>query len=209
MWFGFIASAVIVLAALIFAPWRSFFSVSHRVLLWLAYSSIMGFVWLLKVELSAVIAVHLSMMSAAVFLFGLPLAIIAGVFGLVAVQLVMAIDLHNLGLNFLLSVAYPVFGAIIALQVVTRIPFNNLFVFILGGGFFGAVFTVIFTVINAYAIFWIFNAWSLEVILEDHFWLYGMSLFPEGFINGATISTITVLWPDLVKSYDDKRYLGD
>ena len=32
--------------------------------------------------------------------------------------------------------------------------------------------------------------------------------FPEGFLNGAVISALTVFYPDIVKTYDDVRYLG-
>ncbi len=33
-------------------------------------------------------------------------------------------------------------------------------------------------------------------------------LFPEGFINGAVVSALAVFAPELLRSYDDERYLG-
>ena len=32
--------------------------------------------------------------------------------------------------------------------------------------------------------------------------------FPEGFLNGTLISAFAVFYPDMVKTYDDVRYLG-
>ncbi|GAA6167775.1 hypothetical protein [Sessilibacter corallicola] len=197
------------LLIVLFAPWRAFFSVSQRVLLWLFYAFSLASVWLLEVKVADVFSVHLSMMTAAVFLFGFRLAILAGVFGLFAHQLVSPFMWDVLGLNFLLTVVMPAVGTYIALKIVALVPINNLFVFILGGGFFGAILSVLVTVASGLALFGIFNAWSLTVVIKDHLWLYGMSLFPEGFINGAIVSTTTVLWPHLVKTYDDHRYLDD
>jgi uncharacterized membrane protein len=34
-------------------------------------------------------------------------------------------------------------------------------------------------------------------------------LFPEGFINGMLVTTLTVFYPDLVKTFDDRHYLAD
>jgi uncharacterized membrane protein len=209
MWFSNIASCLILLSVFVFAPWKAFFSVTQRVFLWLFYAFTLALIWLLNVSIVDVFAIHLSLMTAAVFLFGFPLAIMAGVFGLLAYQLVSPIMWENIGLNFLLTVFFPALGARLALKIVALVPINNLFVFILGGGFFGAILSVIVTVISGFILFGVFNAWSLTVLLRDHAWLYGMSLFPEGFINGAIISTTTVLWPDLVKCYDDHRYLDD
>lgn len=209
MWFSTISACLIMLLIVLFAPWRAFFSVSQRVLLWLFYAFSLASVWLLEVKVADVFSVHLSMMTAAVFLFGFRLAILAGVFGLFAHQLVSPFMWDVLGLNFLLTVVMPAVGTYIALKIVALVPINNLFVFILGGGFFGAILSVLVTVASGLALFGIFNAWSLTVVIKDHLWLYGMSLFPEGFINGAIVSTTTVLWPHLVKTYDDHRYLDD
>lgn len=209
MWFSNILACLLFLAVIALAPWKDFFMVFQRVLLWLGYSVALASVWLLEVKVLDVFAIHLSLMTAAVFLLGFPLAVTAGAFGLLAHQLVSPFMWDNLGLNFLLTVVVPALGASLALRLVAMVPINNLFVFILGGGFFGAILSVLITVLSAFVLFFIFNAWSLTVVLKDHAWLYGMSLFPEGFINGAIVSTTTVLWPNLVKSYDDHRYLDD
>jgi uncharacterized membrane protein len=43
----------------------------------------------------------------------------------------------------------------------------------------------------------------------DNWPLVSLVLFPEGFINGMIITTLTVFYPQVVKTFDDKHYLGD
>lgn len=36
-----------------------------------------------------------------------------------------------------------------------------------------------------------------------------LMMFPEGFLNGMIVTTLTVFYPGLVKTFDDSYYLGD
>ena len=78
----------------------------------------------------------------------------------------------------------------------------------MGGGFFGAMLTTGLTAVGALALFWLLDAWSLQIVLQDNLWLFAVSMFPEGFMGGAVLTVVTVLWPWLVKSYDEDRYLS-
>ncbi len=208
-WLSVVASVLGVLLSLITTPWKAFFSVSARSLLWLGYWLVLTFVWSLRVPVSGVIAMHLTALTAAVFIFGWSLTLLLGVLALVANQLLQPAPWFAFPGSVLLGVLMPVLAARIAFEVVNRIPVNNLFVFILGGGFFGSVFTVAFSALAAWFWFWLTGAWSLRVVLADNLIIYALSAFPEGFIGGSVLTTVTVLWPDLVKNYDDNRYLSD
>ncbi len=209
LWFCLIASGGLLLIAFLLTPWRAFLAVRDRSLMWLGYWLVVSFVWLLKIPLAGILAMHLTVLTAAVFIFGWALTLLIGALALLAGQLLQPLPWYTLPVNFWLGVAMPVAASWLVQQFIARVPVNNLFMFILGGGFAGSIFTVFVTLLASLFWYWLFSLDSLLVTLSDHAWLYVMSIFPEGFIGGAVLSTVTVLKPDLVKSYDDDRYLSD
>jgi uncharacterized membrane protein len=92
------------------------------------------------------------------------------------------------------------------LYFIDKLRIQNLFVYILGGGFFGSMLTVILTGVVALMTLWVSGS-SLQFPVFDNVYLFAMLTFPEGFINGAIITALTIVRPDLVKTYDDKFYL--
>lgn len=208
-WVATVLSSLGLLAALVLCPWRAFFQVRPRSVLWLGYWLVLTFVWSLRIPMGEIMAMHLTALAPAVFIFGAPLALLLASLALVSSQLLQPLTWQVLPLNWLLGVLLPVAGAWLARVLVNRLPLNNLFVFILGGGFGGSILMVVVTVAGSLMFLSAFSVPSLVVVLQDHLWLFGLSAFPEGFIGGAVLSTITVLWPGLVKNYDDQRYLSN
>ena len=86
---------------------------------------------------------------------------------------------------------------------------KNLFVFMLGGGFLGGMLTVQGMALSGLLYVGLFGPDPLWVIAWDNYYLSWLLMFPEGFMNGAFITVLAVMKPDLVKTYDDGAYLGD
>jgi uncharacterized membrane protein len=42
---------------------------------------------------------------------------------------------------------------------------------------------------------------------QEHFIVFVLMTFPEGFVNGLIATVMTVLYPDMVKTYRDDWYL--
>jgi uncharacterized membrane protein len=42
---------------------------------------------------------------------------------------------------------------------------------------------------------------------REHFMVFLLMTFPEGFVNGIIATVMTVLYPDMVKTYRDDWYL--
>jgi uncharacterized membrane protein len=203
-----ILGLLIFCAAVLCAPWRRFLSQRSRPLVWLGYAVVLALLWSLRVAPNEVLAFHISAIAAAVFVFGLRLTLLMGAFALMINQLVVPLPDYTWALNFLLSAAMPAIAVALFGRVIHRLPSNNLFVFMLGGGFLGAVLGVLATSAGAYLLFYWFASPSLAIVLLDYWPVVAMSLFPEGFIGGGVLTTFTVLWPGLVKLYDDQRYLS-
>lgn len=208
LWVAGIFGSLILLLALITAPWRAFFVARERSLLWLGYWLLISSIWQLRIPASELMYVHLCGLTAAVFIFGSRLTIVLGALAVIGNQLLQPMDWYCLAAHFLLAVVYPVYCAAIVRFIIARIPVDNLFVFLLGGGFLGAMATTAMATLAAWLTFWLMGAWGLRVILQDNLWLFALSMFPEGFMGGAMLTTVTVLWPGLVKSYDEDRYLS-
>jgi uncharacterized membrane protein len=92
---------------------------------------------------------------------------------------------------------------------VRRLRSNNLFLYLLGVGFGGGILAMLATVLVAL---------GMLLLCDQHAWVNGalqnwplilLVLFPEGFINGMLVTTLTVFYPHLVKTFDEQHYLGD
>lgn len=208
LWCCYVFTGIGLLLALMSAPWRPFFSLRERSMLWLGYWIVVSFVWLLRIPVNELMAVHLCGLTAAVFIFGWSLTVLLGALAVLSNQIIAPEPWFSVCSHFVLAVLIPVSCAGMVRYAIDRIPVNNLFVFLLGGGFFGAMIVTIVSALMALALFAVLGAWGLRVVVQDNLWLFAVSMFPEGFMAGAVLTIVTVLWPSLVKTYDEDRYLS-
>ena len=84
---------------------------------------------------------------------------------------------------------------------------QNLFIFMLGAGFGGGILSMLVVAIVSLALFWLIGQgeWTRNAV--ENWPLLSLILFPEGFINGMLVTTLTVFYPGLVKTFDDAFYL--
>ncbi len=209
-------SAVALLVSLWWLPWQALRVRPLRQHMVWAASLAVGLFWQLQVEVRELLALHPLLMMLLVMVFGCPLALWVGALGLCVGQLMqLALPLghlqpiSNLAVQYFLNVLVPGLTAVAILKLIERLPIRNLFVYILGGGFIGAMVTVQAMAAASWLYVRLFGPEPLLVIVSDHYYLTLLMMFPEGFINGAVVSTLTVLAPELVKTYDDHRYLDD
>ncbi len=85
---------------------------------------------------------------------------------------------------------------------------TNLFVYLLGCGFFGAVVAGLASRGANAATLVLSGAWPSERVGEELGVIVALLTLPEGVINGMILSVLTVYRPAWVKEFDDRRYLG-
>jgi len=202
------------LIAVYIAPWRAFFAAGERQHSLLAAILALGCFWLLNVEVRESLALHPLAMTATVMVFGWALAIIGGALALLFSHgldslLEGALVWGNYPVDCVLSVVVPAGATSLVLHVIQRIRVRNLFIYMLGGGFLGAMISIQLMAAATVILLHITGATELAAMAEEHYMIFGLLMFPEGFINGAIVTLLTVLWPDIVKTYDDHRYLDD
>ncbi len=186
------------LAALLRAPWRELAARQERMSAFGVAMVVLPMLWSMSPELPGGMKLHLLGMTAITLVFGWHLAMFAGVMAALVMVVVGSWPLPSLPFNLLLTVAVPVTVSAGVLAAANRLRRTNLFVYMLGVGFFGSMLAIGATLT--------LGNWLLDARL-DHA-VVMLLTFPEGFINGAVISALTVFYPELVRTYDDVRYLG-
>lgn len=188
----------LLLAALIRAPWRQLLAKQERMNALGAAIVVLPLLWSMSPELPGGEKLHLLGMTAVTLLFGWQLAVIAGALAAGVLLVVGSWTPAALPLNMLLVVVVPVLVSSAVLAAANRLPRTNLFVYMLGVAFVGSMLAIGVSL-------WI-GSRMLGTDL-DHA-LVMLMTFPEGFINGAVISAMAVFAPELLRTFDDERYLG-
>lgn len=188
----------LLLAALISAPWRALLARQERMTALGVSIAVLPLLWSMSPPLPGGIHLHLLGMTTVTVVFGWQLALLAGLLAGGVLVFVGNWTLPALPINFLLTVTVPVLVSGAILVAANRLRRTNLFVYMLGVGFFGSMVAIGATLALGNHL--------LETGL-DHA-LVMLLTFPEGFVNGAVISALTVFYPELVRTYDDERYLG-
>lgn len=193
--------------ALRYAPYRALMQAPIRQHgFYIAILSLTLF-WILSVKIHAGVDIHPLLMTTMVMVFGWCLAVIGGSIAQIVLILLGQADGFSYATNTLLTVLIPATISWGVVQLIRRVQFKNLFIYMLGGGFFGAMLTVFSVTIAALAVFRLIELDSMGNIEASTLPLILVLMFPEGFINGTLVTALTVFFPDLVKTFDDKKYL--
>ncbi len=189
------------------APWKMLISSGVRQHVFGLSIIVLAVFWQLKVEVRDLFILHPLLMMWVVIVFGGSLGLWVGSLAFLLTY-ALAGDLKiALAVPLLFSVVVPVCVATIILKIIERISWRNVFVFMLGGGFIGAMITVQAMAFLQWLYIGAFGPAPLWVIASDNYYLTLLMMFPEGFINGALVTVLTIFTPDLVKTYDDRHYL--
>ncbi len=161
--------------------------------------ALLAVLWLGGIQVQDNVMVHLLGLTPVVLIFGWELALLCGYLAAVVLALLGFWPWAALPLEILLSVLVPVVVTQGLLWLADLLPRTNLFVYLLGVGFLGGVFSMLATLSMASHI----QGWSLDHPLAL------LLAFPEGFISGAVVTALTIFAPSIMRTYDDIRYLGE
>lgn len=223
-WLSSLISVPLLLVAIRQAPWRQLLVNQTRQHIMFGAVLALALLWLLQVEVRGAIAIHPLLMTVTTMVFGWSFALIIGSCALLALEIYqlplralqmdwdMALaqfDLGCLPVDFCLSVLVPASWAWCVLWLVDRWKFKNPFTYFWGVGFFGAMLSCVLIGLSALVLFGISGSDIHLHNTQEHFFVFLLMTFPEGFANGLIATVMTVLYPDLVKTYRDDWYLKD
>ncbi|MFZ5722433.1 MAG: energy-coupling factor ABC transporter permease [Pseudomonadota bacterium] len=205
---GALAAAVLLLVLYV-APWRQLRAVPMRQHLFFLVTLCLALLWAGSFRPATGITLHLLGMTAATLLLGGALATLAALLALLFLALLERAAFPALPLGWLLSAVVPAFTVSLLLRLPARFGFSNLFVFLLGIGFAGAMVSVLAVALCGLLVLAAAGQEALVAAALRHATMLPLLLFPEGFLNGAVVSMLTVYFPHLVRGFDENRFLGD
>ena len=206
LWLTAIATILIVAWSCLTAHWQGLKARSSRQHLWFGSILFLGIFWGLGISVRDVFLFHPMLVTSLVFIFGLRLSLIAGFVAQCITHVIFDFPLQSFGLSYLCSIVAPAVFIQGLILLIKRIKVQNLFIYILGGGFLGGIFSIGIIVFTS-AIMVQTSSPNIESVFFDNLTVLVLLCFPEGFCNGAIVSTLTVFAPDLVRTYDDDFYL--
>lgn len=191
-------------------PLRSVLAVPLRQHLILGSAIALLLTWKIAANLKGLdFELHLFGITAVVMLIGSSPALIAGALALVLQTLISpTIGWTAFAVNFVIGILLPVVISAACLGLIARLPQKNLFAYMLGAGFAGAIATRLVTTLLIYLLWHNSGDISLADTADAYLpWMLLIS-FPEGFVNGMVITAITVYLPHWMRSFDEQRYMG-
>jgi len=194
--------------ALLVAPWGALIKVPERQHLFFFAIICLVILWLIKITWVKGFLLHPLGMTAVTVIFGWRLAIILGSIALLAFELLSHGQWMSMPVDYLFTVLLPVTLSYLLIRLVQSWQSRNLFVFVLGVGFIGAMLGVLIDVGLIMLLAYSVGYQTFVDQLGHKFAIIIMLLNVEGFLNGAVVTAMSVFAPQLVKSFDDRKYLG-
>lgn len=199
--------SVAALLALWNAPLRALAAAPERQHLWFASTLALAVAWNWGPEVMRGVHVHLLLLMVYTAVFGWSLAVLGGLLMGAILWAYQGWAIEGLPLTLLFQVVVPATLSFGVVRWVLRLRTRNLFFYILGAGFFGAMGVRIVTALLLGGYLAVFEL-PLAEALWEHSSVYWLMVYAEGFLNGMLLTSITVFKPDLVKTFDDEKYLG-
>ncbi len=212
LWLAIAAGLVMLVACSLcawYAPWPAIRQVSVRQHLLLGGIFSCVLLWLMSVHIIDSLWLHFLGITALVTLVGLRFALLVGAVATALFALLIDQPLAGAPPAWLATVAAPALVSRLVVYRVRGLRSNNLFLYLLGVGFAGGMLAMLATVLASLGLLWLCDQqlWVTEAL--QNWPLLLLILFPEGFINGMIVTTLTVFYPQLVKTFDETHYLGD
>lgn len=205
-----LAALLCLLTAVWTAPWPALRAATERqhvllgglvalLLLW----------WLLSLEVTDGITIHLLGVTSLTLIVGWRLTILGGTLVLFAYLWLEQQALSAAPLAWLFSLLVPATVTRVLVHVLRRYGFRNLFVYLLGAGFGGGLLSMLTAALLTVPVFWLLGQADWLRAMQENWPFLLLLMFPEGFINGMLVTAFTVFYPEVVKTFDDEYYLEE
>ena len=207
LWASNVLFLLLLLLAIIFAPWKVLLSKEENQHVFLGAVVILLTLWGIKAGISPGLGFHHLGATLFTLMFGWPLAIVGLCITMIASLLLQSPDWASLGINGLLSVVIPVFVSYLILRLSQKWLPDNFFIYIFICAFFGAGIAIAISRLSAIALMSLISVYPDEQLIEESLQYLPLFMFPEAFVTGMLITIFVVYRPDWVATFDDERYI--
>ncbi len=190
------------------APWRQVLEVPLRQhLVFGSCLALVGF-WMMSFEVNEALVLHPLLITSVALMVGFRLSAIIGGIATMFYLLLTDYSLVLWGMHWWVNVLLPAGFIVWVNHWLRRHNPANLFFYTLGIGFLGAGLTM--PIAAGYALLMAyFSSVDLASLFQtiEPMWIL-LAMFPEAFINGMIVSSITVFFPDWMKTFDEDYFLS-
>ena len=165
--------------------------------------------WWMQAGAHAGLEFHLLGLTSMVLLFGWRLALVGGGLALFALAAGGVYDWPALGLNGLLGVVLPVLLADRLHEGIYRWLPKHYFVYLMVAAHFSSMLVIAAVAVSGGLVLLLTGAYGWGRVGGDFFVFLPLVMLPEGFLNGALLTMLTLLKPEWVRSFDDRDYIDN
>lgn len=204
--------ALLVLAAILFfvgrhIPFAALKEDKSRQHLVFGATALTFFMWIFRAGIFQGLDVHFLWLTSLTLILGFRYALFAGLAALLGITAVGNESWQMLGVNGLIGVVMPVsVSYLIYLVSFHKIP-RHLFVYIFVCAFFPGAIVIALKLALLGSYYAIDGIYSWDTVIDNYMLLIPLILFPEGFINGVTMTLLVIYKPEWVYTFHDKFYL--
>ncbi|MEC7468877.1 MAG: energy-coupling factor ABC transporter permease [Pseudomonadota bacterium] len=152
-------------------------------------------------------SVHFMWLVALALILGFRFSIIAATLALLGVTIVGKESWAMLGVNGLLGVAAPIaFGYLIFMLAFHKLP-RNLFIYIFMCAFLPGALAIALKIALMSGYYVMDDVYTWSTVKDSYLILIPLLLFPEGMLNGMTMTILIIYFPGLAYTFHDKFYI--
>lgn len=163
--------------------------------------------WLFRTGIYPGLNVHFLWLSALPLVLGLRWAIIASAIALICITLAGLEDISMLGINGLLGCLAPIAMSYLIFSLSFHKLPRHLFIYIFVCAFAGGIISLALKMLLMSGYYYLNGIYDWQTIMDNYLILTPLLLFPEGMLNGMTITLLIIYLPGWVSTFYDKHYL--
>ena len=192
--------------ALRWANWRRL-AQREQLHVFLGASVFLMLLWTLRTEIQPGFSWHLSGMVSLTLMFGWSLALIGGSLTLVGITLAGLNDWGGYLPSVLIEVLMPATLTQVVLGLVRAYLPKHYFIYVFINAFLAAGLISLLMALATTGLLLAVGAYSLQRLQDTYLLFLPLMFFPEGVLNGWTMSVLVGFRPDWVGSFRDEEYL--
>lgn len=191
---------------LVGAPWR-LLTVNGLWPLFIGACLALILLWSMRISVHAGLDLHLLGLSSMVLLFGWRLALVGGGLALLVLTVGGPHDWAALGINVLIGVVLPVLLAQCLHELIHRWLPRHYFVYLMVAAHFSSMLVMATVLVSSGLLMLLLGVQPWGRVGGEYFLFLPLLMLPEGFLNGALLTMLTLLKPEWVRSFDDREYI--
>ena len=206
VWVGNLLFALVLLLALIRAPWFHLRD-PQATNIWLGACVAVLLLWTLNGGIVEGMGFHLLAVTILTLMFGWQFAVISVALILVGVALNHDCGWGTFGWNGLSMGGVPIAVTTAVLRLAERRLPPNFFVYIFVGAFLSGILSMVAVGVVSALVLNLSGVYGWRQIADSYLPIFLLLMMPEGFLAGMLMSMAVVYRPQWVSSFDDNVYL--